>query len=913
MIDGDLTVSGTTTTVFSATTRINENLLYLNEGGEATITGAVGNGTTVTYTADNTYSVGYTVDITGVTPSSFNIVDGVVTAADATTFTVTSNVTDTYVSGGEAYGHAHVNADLGWVGAYDDGTYAHTGLFRDASDGVFKIFDSYTVEPSDSSSINTAHASYNTASMLVDNLTAEGDITATNISGDGTNITNVLTNYSTTDLSEGTNLYFTDERVDDRVAALMTPGTNITMHYDDIAGTFTVNANGLTGNTTDDLLEGTNNLYHTNERVDDRVSDLLVAGNNITITYDDNAGTLTIDGIEDDFSNNTTDNLSEGTTNLYFTDERAQDAVASALVAGTNTNIVYDDNANTITISATPTGGFDLSQNTTDDVAEGTTNLYYTDARSRAAFTVVDTSEYDTFTFDENTGVLSHQGVSTADIRGTLSSGTGVTYSDITGEIAIGQDVNIAADVQFENMVLTGNLTVSGAYTVVNTETINLADNILLLNSNETGVPTQSGGIEIERGTDVNVAFLWNEGSDYWSLGAENLFTSGTFLGDLQGNVLGNVTGQITDISNHTTDDLSEGIGNFYWTDTRFNDAFGGKDSDDLSEGVTNLYWTPLRTRGAISATGDLSYNSTSGVMHFNLIEHTTSQLPEGTNLYYTDARADTRVDILRTDLATSGDANVHFNNISNVPAVTKDILTGDNTNSTFNLSATPGNADAVIVTMNGVTQMPGSDYTVSGSTITFTTTPPAGQIILVRHVGYQIVGSVADNDLSITGGTMTGSILVGTDDTYDLGSSTKQWRTIYGHEVESTYADLAERYEADKKLAVGTVVVFGGDKEVTECLEEIDVSVAGIISGKPALKMNSDAGSDDTHPYIALKGRVPCQVIGPVSKGDLLVTSSTPGFAKSVGKRDMGCAVFAKAIETNLENGRKLVEVVVI
>ena len=259
-----MTVSGTTTTVFSATTRINENLLYLNEGGEATITGAVGNGTTVTYTADNTYSVGYTVDITGITPSSFNIVDGVVTSADATSFTITNSVTDTYVSGGEAYGHAHVNADLGWVGAYDDGTYAHSGMFRDASDGVFKIFDSYTVEPNDSSSINTSHASYNAASMSVDNLTAEGDITATNISGDGTNITNVLTNYTTTDLIEGTNLYFTDERVDDRVASLMTPGTNITMHYDDIAGTFTINSTGFAGSTTDDLLEGANNLYHTN-------------------------------------------------------------------------------------------------------------------------------------------------------------------------------------------------------------------------------------------------------------------------------------------------------------------------------------------------------------------------------------------------------------------------------------------------------------------------------------------------------------------------------------------------------------------------------------------------------------------------------------------------------------------------
>lgn len=913
IIDGNLTVSGTTTTVFSETTRINENLLYLNEGGEATITGAVGNGTTVTYTADNTYSVGYTVDITGVTPSSFNIVDGVVTATDDTTFTITSTVTDTYVSGGEAYGHAHVNADLGWVGAYDDGTYAHTGLFRDASDGVFKIFDSYTVEPSDSSSINTAHASYNSASMLVDNLTAEGNITATNISGDGTNITNVLTNYSTTDLSEGTNLYFTDERVDDRVAALMTPGTNITMHYDDIAGTFTINSTGFAGSTTDDLLEGSTHLYFTEERVDDRVSDLLVAGNNITITYDDNAGTLTIDGIEDDFSNNTTDNLSEGSTNLYFTDERAQDAVASALVAGTNTNIVYDDNANTITISATPTGGFDLSQNTTDDLSEGTTNLYYTDTRVRAALTLNDTSEFDTFTYDQNTGTMTHSGVTTSQIRSTLSGGTGVTYNDATGEISIGQDVAIASDVQFENMVLTGNLTVSGAYTVVNTETINLADNILLLNSNETGVPTQSGGIEIERGTDVNVSFLWNEGSDYWTLGSENLFTSGTFLGDLQGDVIGNVTGQITDISNHTTDDLSEGISNFYWTDTRFNDAFDGKDSDDLSEGVTNLYWTVLRTRGAISTSGDLTYNSGTGVIHFDLTEHTTSELPEGTNLYYTESRVDSRVDVLRTDLTVSGDATVHFDNISNVPAVTKDVLTGDNTNSTFNLSATPGNADAVIVTMNGVTQMPGSDYTVSGSTITFTTTPPSGQIILVRHVGYQIVGSVADNDLSITGGTMSGSILVNADNTYDLGSATNQWRTVYGHEIEATFADLAERYASDAPYLVGTVVIYGGEAEITTTTDEMDVSVAGIISGSPALKMNAAAGNSQTHPYVALKGRVPCQVIGPVTKGDLLVTSSTPGFAKSVGKRDLGLAVLAKALETNLDDGRKMVEVAVV
>ena len=524
--------------------------------------------------------------------------------------------------------------------------------------------------------------------------------------------------------------------------------------------------------------------------------------------------------------------------------EDVEDIVAGLLVRGNHTNIAiaYADGSNQLNLSATgavtsvngQTGVIVLG---TDDLAEGSTNLYYTDARARASISVTDNNGDGSVSYDSSTGVISYTGPSAAEVRTHISGGTGVTITN--GEIAIGQSVATTDDVEFADLVLTGDLTVQGTTTTINTETINLADNIILLNSNETGSPTQSGGLEIERGTALNVQFVWDENLDRWSLGAEDLYTSGTFLGD----VTGDVTGTVSSLANHDTDDLAEGTA----------------------------------------------------------------------NLYYTESRTDTRVNILRTDLGVSGDANVHFDNISNIPAVTKDVLTGDNSTTAFTMSVTPGTADAVIVTMNGVTQMPGSDYTVSGTTITFTTTPPSGQVILVRHVGYQIVGSVADNDLSITGGTMTGSILVGTDDTYDLGSSTKQWRTIYGHEVESTYADLAERYEADKKLAVGTVVVFGGDKEVTECLEEIDVSVAGIISGKPALKMNSDAGSDDTHPYIALKGRVPCQVIGPVSKGDLLVTSSTPGFAKSVGKRDMGCAVFAKAIETNLENGRKLVEVVVI
>ena len=68
------------------------------------------------------------------------------------------------------------------------------------------------------------------------------------------------------------------------------------------------------------------------------------------------------------------------------------------------------------------------------------------------------------------------------------------------------------------NLIVSGNLTVSGTTTTVNTETIKLADNIITLNSNETGTPSENAGIEVERGTATNVALRWNEGSDIWEL-----------------------------------------------------------------------------------------------------------------------------------------------------------------------------------------------------------------------------------------------------------------------------------------------------------------------------------------------------------------------------------------------------------
>ena len=109
-------------------------------------------------------------------------------------------------------------------------------------------------------------------------------------------------------------------------------------------------------------------------------------------------------------------------------------------------------------------------------------------------------------------------------------------------------------------------------------------------------------------------------------------------------------------------------------------------------------------------------------------------------------------------------------------------------------------------------------------------------------------------------------------------------------------YADVAERYEADAQYDAGTVVVFGGEKEISMANGEYDHRVAGVISSAPAFMMNKDAGDDATHPYVALMGRVPCKVTGDIKKGDLLVSSPMAGHAMA-GEAKAGHMI-GKALE---------------
>jgi len=162
----------------------------------------------------------------------------------------------------------------------------------------------------------------------------------------------------------------------------------------------------------------------------------------------------------------------------------------------------------------------------------------------------------------------------------------------------------------------------------------------------------------------------------------------------------------------------------------------------------------------------------------------------------------------------------------------------------------------------------------------------------------------------SVTGNiTVTGNIMPAANITYNIGSTTTWWNVFYGKSVQAQYADLAENYKSDAAYVAGTVVIFGGNHEVTISSTQYDSSVAGIVSSNPAYLMNAASGNLP----VALTGRVPCRVLGPVSKGTVLTTSHLPGTAMALDftKFVPGCIV-GKSLQ-NLEDGQvEIIEVAV-
>jgi hypothetical protein len=223
---------------------------------------------------------------------------------------------------------------------------------------------------------------------------------------------------------------------------------------------------------------------------------------------------------------------------------------------------------------------------------------------------------------------------------------------------------------------------------------------------------------------------------------------------------------------------------------------------------------------------------------------------------------------------------------------------TSSNTDITFKVN--DGGTTTAVMTVDGDTSRIGIG-TITPSTkleVNGTITATAFTGALTGEVTGNIVGS-ASLDMPLAGGTMTGTltsqnIVPSADVTYDIGTSLLGYNTIYAKATSAQYADLAEKYESDSEYSVGTVVIFGGDKEITQSTISNDTRVAGVISETPAYLMNDKSEGQ----AVALAGKVKCRVHGTIAKGDLLTTSAEKlGCAKKAMYPVLG-SVVGKAME---------------
>jgi hypothetical protein len=171
---------------------------------------------------------------------------------------------------------------------------------------------------------------------------------------------------------------------------------------------------------------------------------------------------------------------------------------------------------------------------------------------------------------------------------------------------------------------------------------------------------------------------------------------------------------------------------------------------------------------------------------------------------------------------------------------------------------------------------------------------------------------------LSVTGNiTAAAPIMPSVTNTVNIGSAGNRFANVHatylvGTSVTAQYADLAERFAADASMLPGTVVELGGIREITQAVQELSEAVFGVISTQAGFLMNGDAGDNNTHPAIAVNGRVPVRVVGTVRKGDRLVSAGM-GLARAADRTEITAFnVIGRSLEDKTTVDEGMIEAIV-
>ena len=199
----------------------------------------------------------------------------------------------------------------------------------------------------------------------------------------------------------------------------------------------------------------------------------------------------------------------------------------------------------------------------------------------------------------------------------------------------------------------------------------------------------------------------------------------------------------------------------------------------------------------------------------------------------------------------------------------------------------------------------------VSGSDVYVSNQTSDGDLIMQVNDG-----GVTTTCIQIDGATSTVGVRditnLQADGVGNIGSSTTGFNTVFAKATSAQYADMAERFHADAEYAPGTIVKLGGVNEVTICDDELSDKVFGVVSTQPAYLMNGNAGTDATHPPIAMSGRVPVNVIGFVTKGDRLVSAGN-GLARAGNLDELSSFnVIGRALESKADEDIGKIEAIV-
>jgi hypothetical protein len=262
------------------------------------------------------------------------------------------------------------------------------------------------------------------------------------------------------------------------------------------------------------------------------------------------------------------------------------------------------------------------------------------------------------------------------------------------------------------------------------------------------------------------------------------------------------------------------------------------------------------------------------------------------------------------TIIATNGNIR------ANVGGSTIQLLSSGGANVTGYVTAT-GNITGGNLTTAGLISATGN---ITGGNLTGTSI--VGTLTTAAQTNITSVGTLTSLTSS---GNIQGANVIATADVFtpeivktgsngvgNIGQSDNSFNTVFAKATSAQYADVAERYLADADYVTGTVLVFGGDQEVTQSQIDHTTAIAGTVSDQPAYVMNN--GLTGEHVVsVALLGRVPVRVVGTIRPGDLLVASELPGIATGLvpDRYAPGC-VIGKALESYDSQREGLIEAVV-